>query len=124
MACRDLLPGCGGAGDGDAGCVRLEACPKQIVHERGEIAAGHVDGEGGICRDGTGPDGYVGRFTCRVMTGDEDEFRRAEAIGEGQMESGTGGEDGGDAGNDLDGNVGFAEGGELFGGAAKDEGVA
>ena len=91
----------------------------------GKCAAGHVD-DAGWRRRGKAPAQLGGRSSLSggVVGGGEDELGGGAAVGERGLELGGDGEGGGDAGDDLEGNVGLAEGGHLFGGAAEDERVA
>ena len=91
--------------------------------EGGEVAAGHVEDEGGLWGEGAFPDDGIG-FAGGVVGGGEDEFGGGVAVGEGGFERGGDGEGGGDAGNDVKGDAGGAESFDLFVGAAEDEGVS
>ncbi len=58
------------------------------------------------------------------MGGGEDKLRGCVAVGERCLERGGYGKGGGDAGNDLEGDVGSAKGLDLFGSTAEDERIA
>jgi len=58
------------------------------------------------------------------MCGSEDELRGGGAVGEWRLEGGSRGEGGGDAGDDLEGDVRGSEGSDLLAGAAEDERIS
>ncbi len=119
----DVLLGGGGLADGGDGGFRSDAGGDQGCGEQGEVAAGHVEDQGGIGWEGAFPgDGFELAFG--VVGGGEDEFRGGVAVGEGCLQAGGYGEGGGDAGDDFKRDVGGAEGFHFLVGAAEDEGVA
>ena len=120
----DVLVGGGGFADGDAGGFWGDAGLDEVVGEGAEVAAGHVDDQGGVFGEGSGPFGCDFELACGVVGGGEDELGGGGAVGQGRAEVGGYGEGGGDAGDDLEGDVVFAEEGDLFACAAEDEGVA
>ena len=105
------------------GVVWGDAGGEEAGGEGGEVAAGHVEDEGGLGGEGALPgDGF--RLAGGVVGGGEDELGGGGAVGEGGLEEGGGGEGGGDAGDDLEGDLGGAEGFDFLVDAAEDEGVA
>jgi len=120
----DVLVGGGGFADGDAGGFGGDAGLDEVVGEGAEVAAGHVDDQGSVFGEGTGPFGGDFELAGGVMGGGEDELRGRGAVGKGRAKVGGYGEGGGDAGDDLEGDVVFVEKGYLFACAAEDEGVA
>ncbi len=110
---------CGTRNDG-AGEVGRQTFLEPLERKQAQVAAGHVDDAGGVFAL-RNRGGIVRR---RVMAGREDDVGGAVAAGERASSGGSGGECGGDAGNDFEGDVGRSERGHLFGGAAKDEGIA
>jgi len=124
----DVLEGGGGAGDGDDGGGGGYAGVDEVVGEGLEVTAGHVEDEGGVGRQGALPDGLwvgvEGGLVGGVMGGGEDELGGGGPVGEGCLEGGGGGEGGGDAGDDLEGDPGGAERGDLFRSAAEDQRIS
>jgi len=112
-----------GFADGYAGGDGGDAGGDEVVGECAEVAAGHVDDERGVFGEGSCPLRGQFELACGVVGGSEDELRGRAAVGERSLQVGGYGEGGGDAGDDLKGDLGFAEEGDLFTGAAEDERV-
>ena len=100
----------------------------EIGGQGGEVAVGHVEDQGGVGgavgAQAAGPVGHEGELASGVVSGGKDEFGGGAAVGERGLQGGGDGEGGGDAVDDLEGDAGLAEGGDLLVGAAEDEGVA
>ena len=108
------------------GVAGVDAGGDELLRQRAEVWAGHVEDEGGVVRGGCRTRWAVGSgLAGGVVGGGEDEaWLAAVRSVSGVLRAGGGGEGGGDAGDDLEGDVGGAEGFDLFAGAAEDERVA
>lgn len=120
----DVFVGGGGFADGDAGGFGGDAGLDEVVGQGAEVAAGHVDDQRGVFGEGSRPLGGDFELARSVVGRGDDEFRGGGAVGEGCAQVSGYSEGCGDARDDLEGDVVFAEEGDLFAGATEDEGVA
>lgn len=110
-----------GLGDDKDGSVGGDSGVLEPSGNFGVIGTGHVNDDRGF--GGQADAGKEAGFGGAGKGGEEN-VRGKAAIGERNFRGGGGAECGGDAGDDFEGNVGFAQGLELFGGAAEKERVA
>jgi len=120
----DVLLRGGGTGDCGAGSRGCDAGGNEVLGERLEVPAGHVDDECGVVWEGSGPAGRQGKLAGGMVRCGKDELRRTSAIGERSLQRGGDCEGGGDAGDDLEGDLMLAEEGDLLSGATEDKRVA
>ena len=84
--------------------------------------AAHIDGDGRAGEREAGPAGQ--RLAVGVVAGGEDQRRGDVAERQRNFGLGRGGEGGGDAGHDVEGDAGGAERRHLLAGAAEDQRIA
>ena len=125
MAERDAVEFLCGAGDiGDEKTRRFagKARGGQFCGEKVETLSGHIENQRCVGGYAGVPVGVL--FFGAAMIADENEFRSDRALGESDFRNGGYGGRCGDAGNNLEGYVGFAESANFVLNAAEDQRVA